>query len=52
MGKNAYVAAGSVVTEDVPEDSLAIARAPQTTKAGWTRQRRARRQAKPTAKKS
>ena len=52
VGKHAHVAAGSVVTEDVPEDSLAIARARQSTKAGWTRQRRSRRQAKATAKKS
>ena len=52
VGKNAYVAAGSVVTEDVPEGSLAIARAPQTTKAGWTRKRRTRRRAKANAKKS
>ena len=51
VGKNAHVAAGSVVTEDVPEDSLVIARARQSTKEGWTRRRRAPRQAKAPAKK-
>ncbi|RYB03415.1 bifunctional UDP-N-acetylglucosamine diphosphorylase/glucosamine-1-phosphate N-acetyltransferase GlmU [Lichenibacterium ramalinae] len=34
IGRNAYVASGSTVTEDVPEDALAIGRARQTTKAG------------------
>ncbi len=42
LGKNAYVAAGSVITQDVPEDSLAIARGQQTVKEGWARQRRER----------
>ena len=35
VGKNAYVAAGSSITEDVPPDSLAIARSRQVNKAGW-----------------
>lgn len=35
VGKNAYTAAGSVITEDVPENSLAIARARQTVKKDW-----------------
>lgn len=35
VGKGAYVAAGSTVTEDVPGDSLAIARARQTTKVNY-----------------
>ncbi len=51
LGKNSYVAAGSVITEDVPEDSLAIARGQQSVKEGWARQRRARRQAKKAAEK-
>ena len=35
VGKNAYVAAGSSITEDVPADSLAIARSKQVNKPGW-----------------
>ena len=35
VGKNAYVAAGSSITEDVPAEALAIARARQVNKAGW-----------------
>ena len=31
----AYIAAGSTVTEDVPEDALAVARARQRNIAGW-----------------
>jgi bifunctional UDP-N-acetylglucosamine pyrophosphorylase/glucosamine-1-phosphate N-acetyltransferase len=42
VGKHSYVAAASCVTEDVPEDALAIGRAPQINKAGWARERRAR----------
>jgi len=40
VGKNAYVAAGSTVTEDVPEDALAIGRGRQANKEGWAKQRR------------
>ena len=35
VGKNAYVAAGSSITEDVPPDSLAIGRGKQVNKPGW-----------------
>jgi bifunctional UDP-N-acetylglucosamine pyrophosphorylase / glucosamine-1-phosphate N-acetyltransferase len=35
IGKNAYVAAGSSITADVPPDSLAIARGRQVNKPGW-----------------
>jgi bifunctional UDP-N-acetylglucosamine pyrophosphorylase/glucosamine-1-phosphate N-acetyltransferase len=45
IGKGAYVAAASCVTENVPEDSLAIARSKQTTKEGWARQKRESRAA-------
>jgi bifunctional UDP-N-acetylglucosamine pyrophosphorylase / glucosamine-1-phosphate N-acetyltransferase len=41
VGAGAYVAAGSVVTEDVPADSLAIARSRQVVKEGWAARRRA-----------
>jgi bifunctional UDP-N-acetylglucosamine pyrophosphorylase / glucosamine-1-phosphate N-acetyltransferase len=35
IGKDAYVAAGSSITEDVPPGSLAIARSKQINKEGW-----------------
>lgn len=38
--KGAYTAAGSVITEEVPEDSLAIARAQQVNKVGWVKRRK------------
>src|SRR5437764_13331058 len=37
IGKDAYVAAGSSVTDDVPAESLAIARGRQINKQGWVR---------------
>jgi len=40
VGDGAYVAAGSVVTDNVPPDALAIARGRQANKPGWARQRR------------
>ncbi len=35
-----YIAAGSTITDTVPEDSLAIARARQVVKDGWAKRRR------------
>lgn len=35
VGKNSYIAAGSTITQDVPENSLAIARQRQINKNGW-----------------
>jgi bifunctional UDP-N-acetylglucosamine pyrophosphorylase / glucosamine-1-phosphate N-acetyltransferase len=35
VGKNAYTAAGSTITQDVPADALAIARARQVNKANY-----------------
>lgn len=35
LGNHSFVAAGSTITEDVPEESLAIARQRQTNKEGW-----------------
>ena len=35
VNKDAYIAAGSTITEDVPAGSLAIARAKQVNKEGW-----------------
>ncbi|MFL6279406.1 MAG: bifunctional UDP-N-acetylglucosamine diphosphorylase/glucosamine-1-phosphate N-acetyltransferase GlmU [Vicinamibacterales bacterium] len=40
VGRDAYVAAGSSVTEDVPPESLAIARSKQINKEGWVKSRR------------
>jgi bifunctional UDP-N-acetylglucosamine pyrophosphorylase/glucosamine-1-phosphate N-acetyltransferase len=35
IGDGAYIAAGSVITEEVPEKTLALGRSRQTNKAGW-----------------
>jgi bifunctional UDP-N-acetylglucosamine pyrophosphorylase / glucosamine-1-phosphate N-acetyltransferase len=40
VGTGAYIAAGSCITEDVPEDALALGRSRQTTKEGWASARR------------
>jgi bifunctional UDP-N-acetylglucosamine pyrophosphorylase/glucosamine-1-phosphate N-acetyltransferase len=45
IGKGAYVAAASTVTEDVPADALVIARARQEIKPGWAKSRREKRAA-------
>lgn len=37
--KNAFIAAGSTITKDVPEDSLGIARARQENKMGYLRRK-------------
>jgi bifunctional UDP-N-acetylglucosamine pyrophosphorylase/glucosamine-1-phosphate N-acetyltransferase len=44
LGKGAYIAAGSCITEDVPEDALALGRARQTIKEGWSAARRNKKQ--------
>ena len=49
VGAGAYVAAGSAITEDVPADALALARARQVTKPGWAKARRAERAARQRA---
>ena len=43
IGKGAYVGAASCLTDDVPADSLAIARARQIVKEGWAKEKRASR---------
>jgi bifunctional UDP-N-acetylglucosamine pyrophosphorylase/glucosamine-1-phosphate N-acetyltransferase len=51
VGKGAYVAAGSVITQEVPAGSLALGRARQEVKPGWVeKQAEKRKQAKATKK--
>lgn len=40
VGRGAFVAAGSTITEEVPPNTLAIARARQTNKPGWVTKRK------------
>jgi len=40
IGKGAFIAAGSVITDAVPEDALALGRARQVLKERWAKQRR------------
>jgi len=40
VGKGAYIAAGSTITDEVPEDALSIARARQVNKTGWKDKRK------------
>lgn len=40
VGDGAYVAAGSIITDNVPGDALAIARGRQTNKPGWASRKR------------
>ena len=40
VARGAYIGAGSCITDDVPEDSLAIGRARQIVKEGWMKQKR------------
>lgn len=43
IGRDAYTAAGSTITEDVPPEALALGRARQVIKEGWVRRRKAAR---------
>ncbi len=40
VGKNAFIAAGSTITKDVPADALAIARTRQEIKKGWVKSKK------------
>ncbi len=40
VGDNAYIAAGSTITEDIPSKTLSIARARQVNKDNWTDKRK------------
>ena len=45
IGKGAYIGAASCITENVPEDSLALGRSRQVTKEGWAKAKREARSA-------
>ena len=49
VGNDAFTAAGSVITENVPDGAFAIARERQTVKEGWVSARRERQQQARTA---
>ncbi len=42
VGRRAYVAASSCITDDVPDGALALGRSRQTTKPGWADERKSR----------
>jgi bifunctional UDP-N-acetylglucosamine pyrophosphorylase / glucosamine-1-phosphate N-acetyltransferase len=46
IGAGANIAAGSVITQDVPQDALAMTRSPATVKDGWAKRYRAMKAAK------
>ena len=39
IGKGAYIAAGTTVTEDVPDDAMAIGRSKQENKQNWSKEK-------------
>ena len=43
VGKGAYIGAASCITEDVPDESLALGRARQIVKEGWAREKKTRK---------
>jgi bifunctional UDP-N-acetylglucosamine pyrophosphorylase/glucosamine-1-phosphate N-acetyltransferase len=43
VGKGAYIGAASCITENVPEDALAVARGRQVNKEGWAKRKREER---------
>lgn len=52
IGAGAFTGSGTVVTEDVPEDALALARNPQTIKPGWAARFRTAKQARKAKKEN
>jgi bifunctional UDP-N-acetylglucosamine pyrophosphorylase/glucosamine-1-phosphate N-acetyltransferase len=51
IGAGAVVGAGSVVTQDVEDDALVVARGTAHTRSGWAKKFRDRRGAEKAAKK-
>jgi bifunctional UDP-N-acetylglucosamine pyrophosphorylase/glucosamine-1-phosphate N-acetyltransferase len=43
LGQGSYIGAGSCITEDVPQDALAVERSAQVVKEGWALKRRIRK---------
>ena len=52
IGKGAYLGSGGVISDDVPDDALAIARAPQTLKEGWAKRYRTAQEKRKAKKKT
>ncbi len=46
LGKGSYIGAGSCITDNVPEDALALGRGRQVVKEGWAAKKRAERKKK------
>ncbi len=46
VGAGAFIGAGSTITEDIPDDALAVARGRQAVKPGWAAEFRAKQRAK------
>ena len=40
IGNNSYIGAGSVITKDVEDDALAVARGKQSNKPGWAKNKK------------
>ncbi len=49
VGRGAYIGAASCITEDVPEDALAVGRGRQVNKEGWAKAKREAMKKKPLA---
>jgi bifunctional UDP-N-acetylglucosamine pyrophosphorylase / glucosamine-1-phosphate N-acetyltransferase len=52
VGRGAYVGAASCITEDVPEDALAVGRGRQVNKEGWAKAKREERKSQAATRKS
>ncbi|HEY3169878.1 MAG TPA: bifunctional UDP-N-acetylglucosamine diphosphorylase/glucosamine-1-phosphate N-acetyltransferase GlmU [Thermoanaerobaculia bacterium] len=44
VGKNAWVGAGSTITQDVPDGALALTRSPQKNLEGWAARRKSKKE--------